>query len=379
MTKDLFYRVSITADTAAYDLSQDLSSFTIEEDASKPNLLTVHVSDPFKVFSHALQEGMEIEVELGTTEDHSVIFRGRIHKVQSNFPQDEVPTLRLLAHDRSMAMGLRKRNRPWTDMQLSGIVSEIAGEYFDDGNVIVGLKGDPEFKGNGIRQQDETDLAFLLRLAATYGCETFVTANDEGDALHFEAQYSIMKSEPEVTLYHGRSGVSNRLLAFEANSDVSSIQLPRVLSGIDYESGEPTEVTSTSVEEVGTTEDRFLDENLTALRERYPAKSEQLERLLSAAAPVQQRLREELGNAEREPISTFVTEDDLRVRSENQFSTSIHGMRASGSTVGNQRIRAQANIHIADVGGRFSGVWYLSQVRHVLNGQGYQTEFQCQR
>ena len=231
MTKDLFYQLSITADGASYDLSPDLSSFTIEEDGSKPHLLTVQVSDPFKVFSHALQVGMGIEVDLGTTEDHSVIFRGRIHKVQSDFPQDDVPILKVLAHDRSMAMGLRKRNRPWTDLSLSGIVSEISGEYFDAANVIVNLKGDPEFTGNGIRQQNETDLAFLLRLAATYGCETFVTANDEGDVLHFESQYSIMKSEPELTLYHGRSGVSNRLLSFQADSDVSNIQLPRVLSG----------------------------------------------------------------------------------------------------------------------------------------------------
>ena len=40
MSHDLFYRVSISAEGASYDLSQDLSSFTIEEDGTTP-------ADPF--------------------------------------------------------------------------------------------------------------------------------------------------------------------------------------------------------------------------------------------------------------------------------------------------------------------------------------------
>ena len=379
MSHDLFYRVSINAEGVSYDLSQDLSSFTIEEDSTKPDQITIQVSDPFKVFSHALQEGMEVEVDLGTVEDHSMVFRGRIHKVEGDFPQEGVPTVRLLAQDRSMLMGLRRRNRSWADVSLSDIVSQIAEDCFDPRHIAVNLMGDPRFEGNGIRQQDETDLAFLLRLAARYGCEMFVTADEDGDTLHFEAQYHIMDVEPEVTLYHGRCGIPNRLLRFQADSDVSNVQLPRVLSGIEYESGERTEVTTASVDEVGETEDRFFDENLAEFGSRYPERAAQLGLLLSTAEAVQQGVREELGSVEREATLAFTTQDDLRVRAENQFSTSIHGMRASGTAIGNHRIHAQVAIEIADVGGRFSGTWYLSQVRHTLNDQGYQTEFQCQR
>ena len=69
----------------------------------------------------------------------------------------------------------------------------------------------------------------------------------------------------------------------------------------------------------------------------------------------------------------------MNTRAENQFSTSIQGMRGSGATLGNQRLRAQSNARIEDVGGRFSGTWYLSQVRHTIDQQGYQTQIQCQR
>jgi uncharacterized protein len=379
MGKDLYYRVSITAGNAAFDLSPDLNSLTIEEDNDKPDQLTIQMSDPFKVFSHALQEGMEVEVDLGTVEDHSLIFRGQIYRTEGNFPQESVPSLALVAYDRSMKMGLRKRSRPWSDLKLSEIVTTIAGEYFAPGNIEVNLKGDPSFTGNGIRQQNETDLAFLFRLAARYDCETFVVADESGDTLHFIAQYHIMQAEPEITLYHGRSGVPNRLLNFEATADVSDIQLSRVFSGMEYETGEPVEPTTAPVEAVGSTQDPFLDENLAIFRARYPDKAAQLQTLLSGAGAIQAALRADLGGVERQTTPGFTSSDELGVRAENQFSTSLHGMRGSGTALGNHRIRAQASMLIADAGGRFSGTWYLSQVRHLLDAQGYQTEFQCQR
>ena len=378
MSNDLFYRVSIKAGSAQYDLSDDLTSLTIEEDNTKPDQLTVVMSDAFKVLSHAIQEGMVVEVDLGTTEDHSVIFRGRIYKAEGDFPQFEVPTHKIFAYDKSMQMGLHPRNRRWTDKKLSEIIEEVAREHFDS-DVEVNLLGDPQFTGNGIRQQDETDLAFLYRLGTTYGFEVFVVTDDDTDTLHCEAQYRIMNSEPEITLYHGRYGVPFQLISFQASSNVSDIQLPRVFSGIEFETGEMAEVTTVEVDEVGNLEDRFLDENLTEFRQRYPERADQLASLLDAAAATQEELRAELGQTEREATLGFTTQEELEERAKNQFSTSIHGMRGSGTASGNQRIRAQISIGIADVGGRFSGTWYLSQVRHKLDIMGYQVEITCQR
>lgn len=379
MKNDLYYRISVKAGNASYDLSHDLSSLTIEESGTGPDKLTIEMTDPFKVYSHALQEGMQVETDLGTVSDHSVIFRGRISKVEGTFPLHGVPTLRLLAFDKSMNMGLRKRNRVWTDTSLEKIVKDIAGAYFNTGDIKVDLKGNPNFTGNGIRQQDETDLAFLLRLASGYGCEMFVVSGEQKDELFFKAQYKIMKSDPEVTLYHGRYGVTNRLLSFEATVDAAKIQLPRVFAGTDFDTGQCIHQVTAPVQDVGTTEDRFTDENLTQFYSRYPARALSIKNLLSASGTVQQQLRDELGSVEREVTPGFTTQDELNKRADNQFSTSIHGMSASGSAPGNHRIHSQSTIGIADVGGRFSGTWYLSQVRHVLNKEGYQTEFQCRR
>ncbi len=378
MSVDLFYRVQVVAGGADYDLSGDLESLTIEEDERKPSLLVVTLSDYYKVLGHALQEGMEVEVELGTVDDHSLVFRGRIHQVDASFPQDGVPVVRIRAHDNSMRMGLRRRNRPWTDITPSGIADRIAEEHgFLRRNVR--LLGDPQLEGNGIRQRDETDLAFLRRLAANFGAQVHVVAKDADDEFTFLAQREIMTSDPEVTLHHGRCGVDHRLLTFEARADVAQVQLPRAFSGVDYDRGEAVEVLQAPVEEVGDTEDLYFDENMTAFRARDPGRAGALQALLGAAPSVRRTVIQELGEVERVKVPTFTSAEDLRTRSQNQFSTSIHGMRASGTTGGNHALRAQTNVRIEDVGGRFSGIWFLTQVRHVLDEQGYRTEFECRR
>lgn len=380
MSEELFYNISVSLTGITYDLSADISSLTISEESGKPDQLTLEINDQHKSFSHALQIGMDIEVDIGRVDDHSLIFKGRIYKVEGEFPQDGVPSLRILAHDRSMQMGLRKYNRRWRDKTLSQIVEDIGKEYFGMLGVTVEVEGDPTFSGNGIRQVEETDLAFLLRLSRAYACELFVEVDEQGiEMLHFISQKAIMTASPIISVFHGRSVVENRLMSFSANSDVGSIQLPRLLIGMDYDNGAATEIVTADVEEVGETEDQFRDENLAALSQDAPVQAVNLTSLLSAASSAQDEVREALGESRREAIPTLTAPEELQERSKNQFSTLIHGMRGSGSIFGNQRLHAQASIDIANVGGQFSGIWFLSQVRHTLNREGYQTEFECQR
>ena len=376
MAKDLFYHVTIDAGGVNYDLSHDLGTLTIDESANQPTSVSLTMGDPFKVFSHAFQEGMELTVDLGDVTNHSIIFRGRIHKVEGDFPNAGVPRLTLQGHDHSMRMGLRKRNRVWTDKKLSEIVEHIIKKEHGF-EAKVELLGDPSFKDNGIRQQDETDLAFLLRLAAIYGCEAFLRANNRGEVFHFKNQQAIMKTQPEVTLYYGRRDVESRLLSFTPNSDVSNIQLPRSYSGIDFETGKPVEVKTSQVKEVASTEDAFFNENLAEFRKKDSKKAAQIDALIKAAKII--NIQKELGETRREVVEGFTTAEHLQQRVKNQFSTNILGMRASGTAIGNKNLHAQSSVGIADVGGRFSGTWYLSSVKHTVNNQGYRCSFDCRR
>ena len=84
--KELFYHVPVTAGSASYDLAHDLTSFTVEEDESMADVVKIHVADRGKILSHAFQEGMTVEVDLGMADDYSLIFRGRIYKVDADMP-----------------------------------------------------------------------------------------------------------------------------------------------------------------------------------------------------------------------------------------------------------------------------------------------------
>jgi phage protein D len=374
---ELYYQVQVTAGGAAYDLSNDVASFTLEEQEGLPDHLTVRVPDPYKVFGHAFQEGMEVMLDLGTTDDHAIVFRGKIHQADEDFPQDGTPVLTIQAHDRAMEMGLRPRNRPWVDKKLSEIVAEIAKAHgFKSADVRVA--GDPLFSGNGIRQ-DENDMAFLIRLARDWACQVYVDPTAEGDVLRFVSQEKVMSELQQVTLYYGRCGVPNRLLSFQPRSDVADIQLPRVFSGVDYNDGKRIEMAESKPAKPVDSEDKFRDENLAEFREREPARAQQLEAVISAAPQVRTTLLQALGTVRRESTPAFTTPAAMEARRQNEFSTSALGMRASGSTVGNMRLHAQTAVQLEDVGGRFSGTWFLSSVRHVMDIQGYRTDFECRR
>ena len=130
MTQELYYNISVNVTGVSYDLSGDISTLTISEESGKPDQLVIEMSDLYKTFSHALQIGMDLEVDMGTVDDHSLIFKGKIYKVEAELPEDGVGSLRIVAHDGSMAMGLRKYNRRWRDKKLSEIVEEIGKKYF---------------------------------------------------------------------------------------------------------------------------------------------------------------------------------------------------------------------------------------------------------
>ena len=100
MQDDLFYRLIVSAGAASYDLSHDIASFTWEQKDSEPDQLTLVVPDGHKVMSHALREGMRVELRFGTASHHPVVFRGRIHGVEGSCPPSGAPSLKITALNR---------------------------------------------------------------------------------------------------------------------------------------------------------------------------------------------------------------------------------------------------------------------------------------
>jgi phage protein D len=323
---------------------------------------------------------MEVEVDLGYVDDHSVIFRGLTTQVDADFPDDGVPQVTLRAFDNSIRMGLRRRSRPpWTNIDLQGIVSQIATEYdFSMQDIALPPGGNPTYTGNGIRQREKTDLAFLHDLAEAQRCKVFVDTEDFGDVFTFKAEQMIMDAEPASTVYYGRCGVENRLLSFSVNSDVTQRRRPQVYASIDPETGRETEA-QRQVEPPRDVSGSPFDENLAELGRRYPTRAAAVAPLLNVATQARESIFAKTGDEEREIAAGLHSAQTLRQQTAPQASTVTEGITGQGVTEGNKDLRAKRNIRIEAVGGRFSGKWYLTQVRHVVDRSGYRTHFTCSR
>jgi len=382
MAGELYYRIVLrTGGTVHYDLSSDIASMTIDEEAGKPDQLTIRMNDPYKLFSHALREGVEVEVELGWVDDHSLVFRGHIYRVDGDFSRDKVPGLKVTAYDASMKMGLRKHTRSHVG-QLDAIIKTIVGTYAP----YLYLNGDgiqltpiPRFNGDGIRQQSETDLAFVRRLASDFACEFYASPELFDSSVHFVSHKTMLDRKPDVRVAHERCGVENRLLRFEPHVAADEVELPRRYEGVDLATGE--RISAAPVDSGGVDMgDKAFGENLAAYRKEQPSRAQSLETFISdvAAQGYGQKLRDELGGKQPVPLAGLSPAETPDARKDHQRRFSVHGMRASGAVAGEHRIHAQTMIDVLDVGG-YSGSWYLAKVRHQVNEQGYETEFECQR
>jgi phage protein D len=74
------------------------------------------------------------------------------------------------------------------------------------------------------------------------------------------------------------------------------------------------------------------------------------------------------------------TENQARQRARAILADQLKQMvKASVTTVGLPRLRAGSRVEIGGVGGRLSGIYFVTDTKHTLNDNGYVTEFNARR
>jgi hypothetical protein len=370
---DLFWRVTASGAGATYDLSRDLTSVLVEEEDQAPARCTIQVPDAYQLFSHAFHEGMDVEVDLGSVEDHGVVFRGRIYHVDASLPQAGVPTVTVKAYDPCMELGLEPRNRRFVGVTLKQVVEQLVQNRFS-GSPAIDLLGNPKFEGQGLRQREETDLCFLRRLAKANHCTMGV---DVAGTFRFKATANVIKEQPAVSLAYGRCDVPARLLTFQAQADAGRIEVARVISALDPITGKVLDTREIPAEPPVTPEDPLRDEGLAAFASESADRAASLDKLIKAARTVDKTFPKSLGTR-RAAIPTFSSPNQLLEDGAVQPGATALGMEATGSAVGQKALHVGAPTSIVG-GGRFSGPWFVSKATHSLDRQGYRTDFTCER
>lgn len=187
-----------------------------------------------------------------------------------------------------------------------------------------------------------------------------------------------MQAAPSAKLYYGRCGADNALLKFDVKSDVRKRSRPEVLASIDPSTGRETEAVR-RVDTRPTLPRQPIDENLAEFARRHRAKAAELARLINVAGNAFDAMADDADAEERRSVSGLFSAERLREQAAPQSDTSRQGWTAEGITPGNKDLRAKRNVEIEDVGPRFSGKWYVNQVRHVVDEKGYRTHFKCLR
>jgi phage protein D len=327
------------------------------------------------IYSDGLLEGCTVEVDLGYAEpdQHALIMRAIITKVEQTYPENGVPTLTLKGEDKSILMGLEEKKKVWKNQTVTQIVRAIAQPYFQD-KVRAELSPDPMIRSKPISQDGKTDLAFLQELAQQYHAKCFVELDETGaEVLYFMPERRIVTLRRADTLFFRyRAGPDSNLISFSPAFDSSYIDRLKEVADVDS-SGNTVESQEKPPAEVVIWE---LNDALMA--QASQADAAKIRTLYAAGVEKKKALQQKL--AARRPTTGQVIADQADAEATNDsLEARRMGMTASGSTFGNIWLRAKSNIVVSIPNERFSGEWYVSSVTHKIDSSSFKTDFKCVR
>jgi hypothetical protein len=324
--------------TEASGVVADLSVDTTLEGADRFSVSLAYEYDPefeggtfLGLEWETFAPGTDVTIEVGY-EDRSLlvpVLVGRIASVGTDFPSGGLPTVTVSGYDLLHDLTQATNSDSWDETTDAAVVKRVLqrGAYgFDAPTSETVVETGTEHPQ--VRQDDETDFAFLTTLAERNGFELFA----RGRTLHFRPP--AVEADPTMTLAYGAS-LGSFAPELNAAERVTEVEVRHW----HPERGEVIVGTATddTAEEAS---DGGAGGNKRVLR--LPVRSTEEAETEAAAA---------LARLSRGVIS------------------------GSGDTVGLPDLRVGEPIRIEGVTDRFTADYYVTSVTHRLGGSGYGTSF----
>lgn len=301
------------------------------------------------------------------------VFVGEITGMSASFPNGGIPTITLTAHDFLQRLTIGAKDRafalslpcigkfPLPDPLVAALVGasnllipsvDPAGAALSFLTLLISYAIDPLEAKRGVRiQQGSSDFDFLSGLAKENGWEMYIdhTASPQGYVLRF--QFLVQSYSPKVTLRWGQSlmdftpkiSTVGQVVGTSTRIWVPSIKMEFVIVlSWDY--------------------DRAAFDLMV-----YPGLGD-METLLGATK-AQSVLKIDAGGAATVPKKLL---GELLPRLNNRQT-------ASGSTMGDPRIKANEVINIEAVGSQFDGLYRVTSATHTIDSSGYRTQFEARK
>ena len=332
------------------DVIPDVIEVEAEEDVASADVFRLRVALHVRVdgsWNYIDDERFEVwrrfSLQAGYSDNVQVLFDGYVTHSQITIGPEGTPYLELSGMDASAVMDLEEKQIAWFNKKDS----EIAAAIFDAHGLSSEVEDTLSRRTEAVAttMQAETDIRFLRRLAARNGFECFV----RGGAGFFRSPNLRDTPQPPLAIeFGGQTNLSELRLSVDGTA-------PTV---VDMQRLDPL--------------DKQVERRERTTSPRRPLGRRPLAALRSAFPRGRAALH-------RQP-ATSATEMDGRLRHAYQPATEF--LRAEGeidSRVYRNVLRAKRLVTIKGAGAGFSGLYYVTRVRHTFTVDGYRQRFEAYR
>jgi uncharacterized protein len=285
------------------------------------------------------------------------MFMGDVTGVEAGFTSGAIPTMTIVAHDRMHRLTEGKYARGFGPLPDAVIAMIISAENFllpaIDPVVLAGSTAlavaNYVFGGTGRKQKGQSDLEVMQEIAAQWDCDFWV----EGDVFYL-ARFIPKEYTPRLELAWGES-----LIDFS----------PKI-STVGRITGAAMKITLREIP-ISFLVGVFYDFDREAVG---------LQVVPGEAAAALKMILGPMDTIIDQPITSPVDIANSAMAIVRELRTKLNNrLTASGTAVGDPRIRAGAVITIDGLGPDFSGNYRVASATHSVDAGGYRTSFQVRK
>lgn len=294
-----------------------------------------------------LGPGSELSILAPSASGTQCLVKGPVYGQQIRFEQGGSGSiLSVLGADSLIKLDREDKAAAWSNLTDSAAATAILSQAGFIADVDTTQAGHYELKHTLI--QRETDLAFVRRLARRNGNLLWLTCNELGiETAHFKRPVLQGNADCELVINLN-----------EPRSNVTSLEL-------SWDVERPTRANAAEL-------DLNNKSNITANVQRSPLKT------------LGTRAFADIATGTRAAHVSAPVDDngDLQARGEAALIDASFFVQAHGATTASalgKLVRSHTLVHLRGVGGRHSGLWFCSAVKHSVDATEHRMEFELIR
>jgi phage protein D len=373
------YRIEIGGDAVPPAMRASVVQINYQDGIEGADRVEVRLAnDRLQWLDHPLlQVDNEFNLAIGYAPDPlEDVFFGEITGINVSFPNSGIPTVTVVAHDllQRLTHGTKDRDFalstaclgkfPLPDVAIAELVGftnllvpfgglgDLAGAGLSFLTLLIAYLLDPLEAKKAIRtQNNQSDFEFLSKLAKENGCEMFIDHSKEPHGRRLRFQLPIIDRDVAVSLKWGESLIdfTPKISTVGQVDGVSAtVWLPSIQSEFHVELSWDFDRAAFNLQ---------VFPNLPGFKDD-PGKGKRRGVIKIPTISAVTTPKEILG--------------ELLPRLNNRQT-------ASGSTIGDPRIKASKVINIDGLGEQFGGLYRVTSAIHTIDGSGYRTQFDARK